>query len=406
LRDVWTITFVVVVYGVANGAFLTATPQASLNLGLIAEKLGLIGAGLPLGYVLSCLIFGQLFANFPGKYVLMGGALAGSAAMFGMSQATTTTGCVAAQLSYGIACGAFWPFASAWLLDFQKEGIARTKLLRHYNVAWTSGTAAGMLLGGWTCKANWVTETLIGAAILAFGSVLLASTAKKTTPASNAAQAGEGGAPSATLLRVGFPILAAACISNVMALSLRGIELNNYAELNKVLGFDAGRLGLLSATLMVAQLAAFFIGAHYERWLGLRRVYALMGVGVIVVALGLAYTEALPMAALLVLMVVHGVLNAVCFQAGILAATGYFSRARTGTTFHEAVVGFSTMSPLPAGWIVASTSPLDSDPHFPLRAPLLAVAAFAVIGMLLQTILIGLCADARHLLPGEKSAKA
>jgi MFS family permease len=397
VRDVWIITIAIITYGVANGCFVTATPQASLNLGLVAEKLGLIGAGLPLGYVLSCLIFGQLLANIPGKYVLMAGASCGAASMYGMSLATTTTACVAAQICYGIACGAFWPFASAWLLDFQREGIARARLLRHYNVAWTSGTAAGMLIGGWTCEQKWVTQTLAGAAVLACVAVLLASTARKTQPARGTVTDGSGKSTASAVARIGFPIFVAACISNLTALVLRGIELNNYAELNKAQGFDAARMGLLSAILMVAQVSAFFISAQYERWLGLRRVYVALAASVVGIALGLAYVESLPV--LIALMILHGFVNAIGFQAGLLASTGYFSRARTGTTFHEAVVGFAIMSPLPAGWIVATTEPLANDPHFPLRAPILAAAGVAVLGLVIQLILVGRNTSTRLLLP-------
>jgi len=386
VRNVWLLTFVVTLFGFANGGFQIATPQACLKMGLPSQALGLIGTGLPLGYALSALLLGQLLARFSGKYVLLaGGSLAGCS-MLAMSQCTTTSACVIAQIIYGISCGAFWPFASAWLLDFQADGVARTRILRHYNVAWTSGTATGMFMGGFLCDAGYIFPTIAGCGALCFAVVTLALFVKKTMPehAAPARLTPLEGASSA--MRLGLPILLAACLGNIMTLSLRGVILNNYPELNAALGFDAGRLGMLSAVSLGAQLTAFFIGASYESWLGLRRVYAIMAGLLVLISLGYAFrTE---FSVLLILSAVHGFVNALAFQSGLLAATSYFSRPRTGTTVHEATVGLATMSPLPAGWLVAALKSSGVDPLDALRSPLIATAVVAVLGLIVQQIMV------------------
>lgn len=400
MRNVWLLTFVVSLFGLANGSFQNATPQACLKLGLPSEAIGLICTGLPVGYALSCLLLGQLLSNLPGKHVLLMGASLAGCSMIAMSSATSTTACVLAQITYGLACGAFWPFASAWMLDFQADGIPRTRILRHYNVAWTSGTALGMLVAGFLCDAGYIFQTLGAAGVLCLLVASLALTVQKTLPATLAAS-GTPQEPAPGIIRLGLPILLAACLGNLMTLSLRGVILNNYAELNNFEGFDARRLGLLSAASLGGQLTAFFIGAYYEAWLGLRRVYAMMAALLVVISLGYAYSTELSV--LLVLAVVHGFVNALAFQAGLLAATSYFARPRTGTTVHEAVVGLATMSPLPAGWIVAAMKNSGADPRDALRAPLIATAIFAVAGLLVQQILISLRHRERHLLPRVKN---
>jgi len=400
VRNVWLLTFVVSLFGLANGGFQNATPQACLKLGLPSEAIGLICTGLPVGYALSCLLLGQLLSNLPGKYVLIMGASVAGLGMLAMSSATSTTGCVLAQIMYGLACGAFWPFASAWMLDFQTDGISRTRILRHYNVAWTSGTALGMLVAGFLCDAGFVFKTLAGSGILCLCVATLALTVKKTIPGHVVASGlpASSEAPSVAL-RIGLPILLAACLANLMTLSLRGVILNNYAELNNHQGFDAGRLGVLSAASLSGQLTAFFIGAYYESWLGLRRVYTAMAALLVVISLGYAYRDELSI--LLVLAVVHGFVNALAFQGAILAATSYFIRPRTGTTVHEAIVGIATMSPLPAGWIVAAMKNSGAETGDALRAPLIATAVFAVVGLAMQQVLISLRHRERHLLPSR-----
>lgn len=401
MRNVWLLTFVVTLFGFANGGFQIATPQACLKLGLPSQALGLICTGLPLGYALSALLLGQLLARFSGKYVLLAGASLAGCSMLAMSQCSTTTACVVAQLFYGLSCGAFWPFASAWMLDFQSDGVARTRILRHYNVAWTSGTATGMFVGGFLCDAGYIFPTIAASGALCFAVVAMALFVKKTVP-EHVAPAGIApaeGLPSA--MRLGLPILLAACLGNIMTLSLRGVILNNYPELNAALGFDAGRLGMLSAVSLGAQLTAFFIGASYEAWLGLRRVYAIMAALLVLISVGYAFrTE---FSVLLVLAAVHGFVNALAFQSGLLAATSYFARPRTGTTVHEATVGLATMSPLPAGWLVAALKSSGVDPLEALQAPLIATAVFAVVGLIVQQVLISSRHSERHLLPSRST---
>ena len=156
LKHVWIITAVVAIYGIVNGFLINATPQICLALELNSGQLGMIGAGIPIGYAVSCLTFGRLFSGIPSKYVMFGGATTSLLALMLMSSANSAGICILAQVTYGLGSGAFWPFASAWLLDFQTEEITRTRLLRFYNVSWTAGTASGMFFSGLLCGAGYI----------------------------------------------------------------------------------------------------------------------------------------------------------------------------------------------------------------------------------------------------------
>ena len=342
------ITGVVALYGLANGLLLNATPQISLALNLSSRELGLIGAGIPMGYALSCLICGQIFARIPGKYVLLCGLSVAAVSLIVMSTARGAGLCVAAQIGFGLGSGAFWPFASAWLLDFQAEGIAKTRLLRHYNVAWTSATAAGMFAGGVLCQHLYIREAIY-AAIACVGLAFALAFAPKATPPGHIDEGGSEAGGQA-LPRLGFGILLAAILVNLAALGTRTVILTNYAELNSVAGFGADRMGLIAGTSLVAQLGAFTVGALYERWLGMRRIYIAMGLGLLCVNLIFAFSTELPL--LLGAVMIHGFVLALAFQSGLLAAMHFFSSPRTGTTFHEAVVGAAGLSPLLGGVLV------------------------------------------------------
>lgn len=383
MRNVGFIAAAVALYGIANGLLLNATPQACLALKLTSEQLGLIGAGVPIGYTLSCLIAGRIFVRVPAKHVLLGGVCLAIVSLLAMAQARTSAVCVAAQIGCGAAGGAFWPFASSWMLDFHSPQASRTRILRWYNVAWTGGTALGMFASGIVCERGYIFESLQAAAGVS-ALALMAALIAKATPPHNALNGAGENTPQRP--HVGAALLAAAVSANIVALGTRSVLWNNYAELNKHFQFGAERMGLITAMSLVSQLLAFMAGGYYEAWLGLRRVYVLMAAILVGANLAFAYSHSLPL--LLIVTFALGVVMALAFQTAIMAAIGCFASPRAATTFHEATVGAGGMMPLLAGLGVAFLKERGADSLLALRAPFLALAGLILVFLALQMVLI------------------
>lgn len=139
LRNVWILTAVIVFFGFVNGLMINVTPQDALALGFSSDEIGKIGFGIPVGYAASCLLLWRLSGRLRGKFVLLCGVLGALGAMVLMALARTVDDFTTAQVIFGLVSGAFWPFASAWLLEFQSDSLGKPRLLRHYNVGWTAG---------------------------------------------------------------------------------------------------------------------------------------------------------------------------------------------------------------------------------------------------------------------------
>ena len=381
MKNVWVLAGVVALYGIGNGLMVTATPQASIALHQSSKALGILGSCIPLGYAASCLLCGRLFQRIPAKYVLLGGVLAGITAVISMANARTVEMCVASQIAFGLAGGAFWPFASAWMLDFESEDIPRTRLLRYYNIAWTSGTSLGLFTAGLICQHGYVFDTFYVAATV-IGIVFVCACIPRVTQPQFALTSAQ---PDRPHKQIALPLLLAAVIGNLCALGTRAIIVNNYAELNQALNFGAERMGLFTATMIMSQLVAFSFGNAYERRLGLRRTYSFIAASLIAVNLAFAFTSNL--AILLSAIFLHGMALAMSFQSGILAGIGYFSSRRTGTTIHESVVGVGGISALLAGQFVSALKTSGTAPLDALRAPYLLMAVIIAAVLAAQMIL-------------------
>lgn len=402
MKHVWILTAVVAFFGVAAGIMLNATPQAALSLGFSSDQIGQVGVGIPIGYALSCLLFWRISGKLRGKHVLLCGIAGSLAAMVLMGLGRTVAVCTAAQVAFGLAGGAFWPFASAWLLDFQDEGLSKTRLLRHYNVAWTTGTSLGMFAAGMLCERGLIQGALFAGAGVMACVFAAACCARSKARATHSQAANDSDAPHAR--RVPLPLLVAAVSVNMVALGTRAMIQSNYPELNKALSFGADRMGMLTALTILTQVAAFSFGSIYEPWLGLRRLYAFIAAALLAINLAFAYSGSL--ALLVPAVILHGFVLAVAFQTGIFAATGFFAVARTGTTFHEAMVGVAGVAVLIAGHLVGYLKSTGLDPFAALRAPFLLMAGIIAAVLVLQLVLVSSRNRQRMLVTGADSGAA
>ena len=399
LKNVWILTGIVVLYGLANGLLQTTAPQAVLALKFNSQQLGWIGAAIPIGYTMGCLLFGRLFIRVRGKHVLLGGILMALASILGVASARHFLSFVTALVGYGLGSAAVWPFASAWMLDFQSEGIPKSRILRHYNIAWTSGTAAGMYTSGLLCSHKLIFQTFYFSAAMAAVVFVCACVPRMARHAiksmSNAEHAGTPPPISAAAVYTSLPVLLAAVCANLAALGTRAVIVTNYAELNSLLKFDADRMGLFAAAMLLSQLIAFAFGALYEPWLGLRRVYFFLALAL--AATNIAFATCISLFVLLPAVLLTGIVLAVSFQTGIVAATAYFSSSQGGTTFHEAVIGVGGMAPLLFGAIVAALKADGLDAERALRIPFIYMASSLVLVLTLQLVLISTRVEHRSL---------
>lgn len=403
MKHVLIITAVVVLYGIGNGLMVVGTPQLALHLGVSSRELGLLGIGSPLGYALSCLLLGRISHKVSSKAMLLCGALSGVLAIVAMALSQSAWTCAVSQLLYGLTAGAFWPFASAWMLEFQSQSLSKTTIFRFYNAAWTGGEACGMFIGGSLCDRGWIIESLFVAAVFTVFSFVLAFAGRSSSlPLDLSLQDPGQQDPFTTLpsirpLRLGLPLLAAAVIANLAVLATRSVVTVNYAELNQFQNFGASRMGIIVGSILLSQLAAFLLGYFYEPYLGLRRIYILLAISLMGINLAFAYGTHIWI--LTAAGIVLGLSAAVAFQAGIIAATDTFSRPRSGTTFHEAVIGIGGLSPLFAGLVVEYSKSNGVEALQALRAPFVLLAIVIGGGLLLQMGLVSLRSEKRVLLP-------
>jgi MFS family permease len=283
-------------------------------------------------------------------------------------------------------------------LDFQSTSIPRVRLLRHYNVSWTGGTAAGMYAGGLLCEHGWVFETFVLGAICAGMVFLIAAVtreahAPKVEPFSlfskNAPAAGRQNS------HVALTMLIAAALFNLCAIGTKIIISANYAELNQKLGQDSGRWGLLIATGTLAQLAAFGVSKWFEPWLGLRRVY--LAGAVTLVAVNLAFSRLTFLPVLLVAEAALGFALAVSFQCSILAFIARSATPRHGTTLFETTIGLSGLAALAAGKLSQYLKDSGTNTLEALRAPFYAAMAFIALALAVQWFLVPADRARRHL---------
>ena len=395
MRDIHLLTAVAALFGLTFGLANAAAPQAVIVLKLSSFDLGLVGAGVPAGYAFSCLLCGYMLSAARIKRVLLTGVAGAGAAMLWMATARGAGSLVAAQILLGISGGAAWPFCSGWMLDFEAPKLSRAFSLRHYNVAWTAGTATGMYCGGWLCGSGWIFETFYASAIAACATFFCALLAREaaTHAQTQPLESSPESAPSspvnfaaAQIERATFAALLAAGMFNLAAIGTKMLIAVNYAELNERLGGRAERMGLFTAAAVLSQLAAFGLGKIYEPLLGQRRIYA--AGALLLMSANLAFALSTSLWFLLPAVAATGFVLAMAFQAAMIAFTSRASAPRKGTVMAEALVGFAGLAPLAAGALTESLKNSGMNAIAALRAPFFAAIALIITALIAQIFLV------------------
>lgn len=354
-------------------------------MGLSSFELGLVGAFNPAGYAVACILCALLLARVPVKRVLISGALLAVGVHCWIATSRSGTGLIYGHLLFGIASAGVWPFCSAWMLDLESPAISKPKILRYYNVAWTAGTATGMLSGGMICDRGLIFETFYFSAGVALSVAIVAVfTAPTRHRESSALEAGPESAPvhPADRKRVSIAELIAAMLFNLAAIGTKLLVFVNYVELNEVNGGGAGRMGIFLAAGQLSQLAAFGLGRFYEPHLGTRRLYALGAA--LMVGVCAAFALSSQMWILIPAVGAAGFVLAMAFQTAMFAFTARASSPRKGTVMVEALIGFAGLAPLAAGFLTDRMKAAGAPLVDALRAPFYAAMALIVLGLLVQ----------------------
>jgi MFS family permease len=394
LRNIRILFGGVFCFGLCNGLVQISAPQLGLALRMSSQQQGVLGIAMPVGYVASCLLLNRLLQRWSAKHVVFCGLLGTGLSACAMSFLRSSEACMAAQTLFGLSCGAIWPFFAAWMLDFQSTDIRKSTILRFYNIAWTSGTALGMVAAGQLICRGFLTQALL----LAVGCIGMSFILTSLSPATPAPVKVEGAEALPSRRHcLPFALLLAAIIANVTAQGTTiGVRVT-YAELNKVQEFQADRMGIMAASMLAGILSGFLAGSLYEPFLGRRRVYCFIAASLVAVNLVLATQTRL--ALLLAATVLCGFVAALAFQCCIVASTEYFSTRRAGTTFHEAMVGTGHTMALYAGYLILFLRRQGVDDLSALRAPFFAMSGLVAGCLVLQVWLVSRHAEKSVLLP-------
>lgn len=377
-------------FGFSTGLVNSAAPQAARALLLSSSQLGFVGAGVPVGYALSCVLCGMFLNSFAVKRVMLCGIAGAIASLLWMAVTRDAYSLIGAQLAYGMFSGAFWPFCSAWMLDFESPAISNTRILRHYNVSWTAGTAMGMYCGGLLCQRGAIFPAFQAAACFAATAWVVSalSPAALRHRETSSLESSPESAPvrQASARRASAGELAAAATFNLSAIGTKLLIAVNFVEMNEKIGGGAGRMGVLMAAATLSQLIAFGAGRIYEPHLGTRRVYV-CGAALLLAA-NFAFARCDSTWILLPATIAVGFVLAVGFQAAMIAFTSRARIPRNGTALAESLVGFSGLAPLAGGFLTDQLKSSGLPLLDTLRAPFYAAIALIALALVTQLLLV------------------
>ncbi len=258
------------------------------------------------------------------------------------------------------ALGLFWPIAQAWT-GGRRSPQETSRRLRYFNVAWTVGMMIGFAAAGAIYRYGSQWSFLSAAAVAALLGLLIASVEAPPPAPAGAVSPAAGHGPD--LVRLAY-------VCNFTAYFGLGIVRSIYPDLGHYLGFSARLVGILEATLMAVQAAAFLLMTR-SAWMYSRAVLfgglaaGLVGLACLFVS-GLAPVHFAGMALL-------GVMGAVVYKFSLYHSIVRPVGRKTLTGNHEGILSAGSL----AGFILGGYAGHVTGNHF---APyMLAAAALAAV---------------------------
>jgi len=358
-----------------------AIAMAALCVNLYAQdldatefQLGLLGTSWALPYAAACLLTGRAADRFNRTVLLTAGlALTGTSHWLYSVSSTPRHLILAAPLG-GLGCAFFWP-AFETLLHHPSPKETHTRMAV-FNVGWTLGIMVGSGAAGYyyhAVGARWVFRT-IALGLYAQSAYLLVRGAEDGTAyhAASESTPHPGKRPSA---RAKSTFRLIAWTANFAMWFASSGTATVFPKLARSLHISDGRIGLLTALIMVAQVVCFAglsrTAAWHYRLTPLIIAQVVSIAGVVTIALSSAAT---PFAAAMVLM---GLARGVSYSASLFYGLDEETGRGGNAGIHEAVVGTAYIAgPLASG----ATAQMAS-----LRTPFWVMAGVTAAAMLAQT---------------------
>ncbi len=326
-----------------------AIPFRALDLGAGSVALGVIPGLYAIAYMASASCSGRLSDRVPRLRLARIAALTAVAAVLGVAAAPTLPFLFAALPVLGAALGFFWSPLQAALSD--RVGTRDLpRALAAFNVSWTTGKGAGLVLGGvLTAAFSARAVLLLAAAPLFLTAVLLPRDGADRRHPDGAAGAASGAGP------VPDVVLRLAWMANALAYGLVGTVNMHAPRLFLAQGAGPAEFGMLLGAVFGVQTLVFAFARHRHVGRGMLAVSLACGLGALALLLGL-HGPARGLAA-----VPFGVATGLAYHASLRASLDRPHGRGRAAGWHETLLGAgSTTVPLLGGWAVAGSGALEA----------------------------------------------
>lgn len=359
----------------------TAIAMAALCVNLYAQdlgatelQLGLLGTSWALPYAIACLFTGRAADRLNRTVLLAAGLVLTGTSHWLYSISTTPAQLILSAPLAGLGCAFFWPaFETLLHHPTSKETHAR---MAAFNVGWTLGIMIGSGAAGYyyhLVGAKWVFRTLT-IALYTQAAYLLLRGAEDSTAYHALSEPGPHTERRASArVRAAFRLVA--WTANFTMWFVSSGTATVFPKLARSLHISDGRIGLLSALIMVAQVICFAALSRTSAWhyrltpLVLAQTASIAGV----VTIASSATSAAFAGA----MVLIGLGRGVSYSASLYYGLDEESGRGGNAGIHEAVVGTAyIVGPLASGGTAQALS---------LRAPFWVMAGLTAVAVVVQT---------------------
>lgn len=341
-----------------------AIPFRALELGAGSFALGMIPGLYAIAYMVSASCSGRLSDRMPRLRLARLAALTAVVAVLAVAAAPTLPFVFAALPVLGAGLGFFWSPLQAALSD-RVETRDLPRALGAFNVSWTTGKGAGLVLGGVLTAALSARSVLLMAAAPLLLSALLLPRDRRLPGTAGADGPADGAAAPGP---VPDRVLRLAWMANALAYGLVGTVNMHAPRLFLAQGAGPAEFGILLGAVFGVQTVVFAAVRHRPVGRGMLAVSLGCGLGALALLLGLR-GPARGLAA-----VPFGIATGLAYHASLRASLDRPHGRGRAAGWHETLLGAgSTTVPLLGGWAVAGSGTLE--------APFVVAAVLLLAGL-------------------------
>ncbi len=358
------------------GSITIAVPLMAISLGVSSLSLGILGSSSGLAYVSLCFLFGKLSERWHRKNLLVLGSFLYVAASLLFSFSSQIYHLYLSMLLLGTAGAMFWPTLEAWIAEKESKRTLMQKMAL-FNISWSAGFAVGPLVGGILFGMNFKLPfyfaffvSVLVLFVLFYKTPKLSLSSKSKTFTGKTLLSGDPPDSFSLYIRISR-------MANFILCLCLGMVRYIFPKLATELQISPSFLGLLFFILALSLMLTFYGLGRVHRWH--YRIFPLVlfqliaAVGLIVIFT----TSSLPLFFLAFVFI--GVGLGMTFSSSLFYSINITSQKGPSAAIHETVLmsGF-LLGPLIGGAVAQK---------FSLRAPYLAFAAIAVVGISIQLLI-------------------